>query len=133
MVDKKAIADAWRFFRRVADDGWGYLIRKRKERTAREETIAEARLIYWQGIKRAWRIYTANNEIVKQANKTLEKAIGQAYDLYLKDEEEMSDTAYERAKKLFVKAVRQAHEDYAEKVAQVWKAFTKDMKKKTYA
>ena len=40
MNDNKAIADARGFFRREADDGWGYVIRKKKERTAREKTIA---------------------------------------------------------------------------------------------
>ena len=130
MNDNKAISDARRFFRRVANNGWGYLIRKRKERTAREETIARARGIYWQGIKRAWGIYTQDDNIVKQANQALEKAISQAHELYFKDEEEMSDAAYAHAKKLFVKAIRQAHDDYAETVAQVWKAFIKDMKKK---
>jgi hypothetical protein len=73
MDDDKAIANARKFFRRVADDGWGYLIRKRKELTPREEIIAEARRIYWQGIKRAWKIYTRNDEIVKKHKKRLRK------------------------------------------------------------
>ena len=129
-MNNKAIADAQRFFRLSADMKWGYLIRKKKERTARHEVIANARLIYWRGIRNAWNIYTKDNKIVRQAQETLDKAISQAHDLYLKDEEEMSDTAYERSKKLFVKAVYRAHDDCARVVAPVWKAFTKDMKKK---
>jgi len=129
MNDNRAIADARIFFRRVVYDRWGHLIRKRKERTAREQTIREVQLIYWQGIRRAWEIYTKDDMIVKQAYEALGKAISQAHELYLKDEEEMSDKAYARANKLFVKAIRQAHDDYAETVAQVWRAFIKDMKK----
>jgi hypothetical protein len=130
MSDKKAIADARRFFRKQADLGWGYLTRKKKKGTAREQAIFDAKVIYWQGIKRACEIYTKDNEIVKHANEALEKAISQAHELYLKDEDRMSDKDYEQAKKLFVKAVFQAHDECAEKVAPVWKAFIKDMQKK---
>jgi len=42
----------------------------------------------------------------------------------------MSDAAYARAKKLFVKSVLRAHDDYAQTVAPVWKVFEQDMKKK---
>ena len=97
-----------------------------KERTAREKTIAEARRIYWQGIKRAWEIYAKDDETVKQAREALEKAIHQANEVYLKDDAEWS----EEELKLFMKAIRRAHDDYAETVAQVWRTFTKDMKKK---
>ena len=131
MKEDRAVADARRFFRRQADLGWRYLTRKTKEGTAREQTITEARRSYWQGIKSAWRIYTKGNKIVKQADEALGKTISQAHELYSKDEEEeITDIAYARANKLYVKAIRQAHDDYAETVAQVWKAFTKDMKKK---
>lgn len=130
MADDRVLADARRFFRREVDDSWGYLVRKRKERTPREETIAEARRIYWNGIKRAWRIYTKDNEIAKRADAALDKAIHEAYERVFKVEEEMSDEAYDAANKLYVRMICQLHDDYAEKVAGIWKAFTKDMKKK---
>lgn len=123
MSDNRAVTDAREFFRRVADDGWGRLAGRGFERE--DETITEARHVYWEGIKRAWSIYTKDNEAVKQANEVLRKVIHQAYERYA-DEDKVSDVDYVR----YVKELFQAHDDYAETVAQVWKAFAKDMKKK---
>lgn len=130
MADDRALADARSFFRRKVDDSWGYLVRKREERTPREETIADARRLYWDGIRRAWRIYTKDNTIVKRADEELDKAIHEAYERLFKDEEAISDEAYDAANKLYVRMIRRLHDDYAEKVADVWRAFTKDMRKK---
>lgn len=132
MTTKKALTDAKVFFESKASWGWGHLIRKKKERTEREEEISEARAAYLRGVSRAWEIYTKDNEIVKQAEKILDKAIGQARELYLRDEEEMSDDEYKRANELFFKAVLQAHDDYAEKIAPVWKTFKREMRKKRW-
>ena len=58
---------------------WGYLVKKRKTLTKGEETIKEARMAYRQGIKKAWDIYTQDNITVKEAKKTLNSAIDEAY------------------------------------------------------
>jgi len=119
-MDDRATVSAKRFFRREAKARWGYLIRKRKEQTPREKTIASAQKVYWEGMRRAWEIYTKDNEIVKQAKETLDKAIHQACELH----DETSSTTEE-----FFKAVQRMHDNYAETVESIWKAFVKDMKK----
>ena len=132
MFNKKAIDDAKRFFRREAYYHWGYLVRKRKpqERTAPEDTIDEARQIYRKaiddskriyrgGIRNAWAIYTKDDITAKEAKEALNKAINQADQLYFPEHV-----------KLFYKAIRQVHDEYAEKVADKWKAFVEDMRRK---
>ena len=124
MGDKRAVADARRFFRKMAFLSWGYLARKRsqQEETAREKAIKEARWKYWQGIGSAWSTYSKDNPIVERAQETLDKAIAQATKLYLSEDPNHSP-------KLFLKTILQAHDEHAEKVASIWKAFVKDMKK----
>ena len=126
MSDDKAIARARKFFRRMADDGYGYIIRKKKKRIPLEEKIFEAQRSYWEGIKRAWRIYTEDDEIVKHAKEILDEAKRQANEVL--DASEGLDQDW----KLFYETICRAHDDYAETVASVWKAFKKDIKKKTY-
>jgi len=123
MDDKRAVADARRFFRKEAYLSWGYLFRERKEQeTEREKAIREACWAYWQGIGSAWRAYTKDNPVVKEAKEDLDKAIGKANELYFSE-----DSNYNP--KLFFKAVLKAHEEHADKVASMWKGFMKDMKK----
>lgn len=120
---------ARRFFRIWADSCYGYLTRKKKQQTPREEEVEKARHVYNSGIKDAWNIYTENNQLVKKANTTLDGTIHQAYEVIFKNEENMSKKEDTRARHLYVKATRKAYEDFAEAVNHIWEDFTKDMER----
>ena len=124
MGNRKATVEAKKLFRRRVIDGWGYLVRKAKaeEGSPRDKKVEEARHTYWQGIGRAWQIYTEDNTMVKQVEETLDKAISQANRLYLQE-----DSNYNP--KHFMQAMYHAHEEFADKVAPIFKAFMYDMKK----
>lgn len=118
---------ARRFFRIYADACYGYLARKKKERTLRKE-VEKARDAYITGIENAWRIYTENNDTAKKARKVLDETIHKAHGAcYRENVEQMSREAYEAGSRYYVKATRKAYEDYAEAVNDTWEDFVKDM------
>ena len=124
MGSKKALVEAKKLFRRRVNHGWGYLVRKRKsiESSPREKKIEEAHRTYWQGIERAWEIYTEDNTLVKQAKEALEESINQANKLYLQEGSNYSP-------KHFLKAKYRAHDEFADKVAMIFKEFMHDMRR----
>jgi hypothetical protein len=124
MSNTKATFEARKLFRREVNDSWGYLVRKTrtKESSLREKRIEEARRAYWQGMERAWEIYTEDNTIVKPAKEALEKSISQANRLYLQE-----DLNYNP--KHFMKAMYRAHDEFADRVAPIFKVFMLDMRR----
>jgi len=93
--------NAKQFFRIEVSTSWGDLIRERKTLTKDEEKVREARKACRDGIKKAWDIYTQDNSVVKEAKKTLDSAIDEAYKLCLPEHgERMAQTEYEQATKL---------------------------------
>jgi len=122
------IVNAQKFFRIEVSPSWGYLVKKRRTLTKSEETIKEARRVYRQGIKKAWDIYTQDNIIVKEAKKTLDSGIDEAYKSCLPEHgDEMSQTEYEQANKLYFKTLSKIHCKFADTIGQIWKVFMKDM------
>lgn len=102
--------------------------KERKTLTKSEETTKEARKVYRDGIERAWDIYTQDNIIVKEAKKTLNSAIDEAYKSYRPEEREgMSQKEYEQAKRLYVKTLSKVHCKFADTIGQIWAVFMKDM------
>lgn len=121
--------NARRFFGIWADTSYGYITRKEKQQTPREEEVKEARRTYHNGIRQAWIIYTKNNELVKKAEKARDETINEAYKLKCKNQEDMSEEEYARACSLYVKATRKAYEDFSEVVNHIWEDFIKDMER----
>ena len=120
--------NAKQFFRIEVSASWGHLIRERKMQTKDEEKIREARRAYRDGIKKAWDIYTQDNMIVKEAKKTLDSAIDEAYKLCLPEHgERMAQTEYEQATKLYFKTLYKVHRKFADTIGQIWAVFIKDM------
>jgi hypothetical protein len=110
--------NAKQFFRIEVSTSWGHLIRERKTLTKDEETVREAK----------WDIYTQDNLIVKEAKKTLDSAIDEAYKLCLPEHgERMAQTEYEQATKLYFKTLYKVHRKFADTIGQVWSVFMKDM------
>jgi mannose/cellobiose epimerase-like protein (N-acyl-D-glucosamine 2-epimerase family) len=70
--------NAQKFFRVEVSSSWGYLVKEKKTLTKQEETIREARVVYREGIRKAWDIYTQDNVIVKEAKKVLDSKIDEA-------------------------------------------------------
>ena len=120
--------NAKQFFRIEVSTSWGHLIRERKTQTKDEEKIREARRVYRDGIKKAWDIYAQDNMIVKEAKKTLDLAIDEAYKLCLPEHgERMAQTEYEQATKLYFKTLYKVHRKFADTIGQIWGVFMKDM------
>jgi hypothetical protein len=120
--------NARKFFRIEVSTSWGHLIKERKTLTNREETIKEARRAYRDGIRKAWEIFAQDNMVVKDAKKTLDSAIDEAYKSCLPEHREgMSQTEYERANILYVKTLYKVHRKFADTVGQIWETFVKDM------
>ena len=120
--------NAKQFFRIEVSTGWGHLIRERKTLTKDEEKVREARRAYRDGIKKAWDIYTQDNLLVKEAKKTLDSAIDEAYKLCLPEHGEgMAQTEYEQATKLYFKTLYKVHRKFADSIGQVWSVFMGDI------
>ena len=120
--------NAKQFFRIEVSTSWGHLIRERKTPTKDEEKVREARKAYRDGIKKAWDIYTQDNSVVKEAKKTLDSAIDEAYKLCLPEHgERMVQTEYEQATKLYFKTLYKVHRKFADTIGQIWGVFMKDM------
>jgi len=120
--------NAKQFFRIEVSTSWGHLIRERKTLTKDEEKVREARKAYRDGIKKAWDIYTEDNMIVKEAKKTLDSAIDEAYKSCLAEHgERMAQTEYEQATKLYFKTLYKVHRKFADTIGPIWGVFMKDM------
>ena len=120
--------NAKQFFRNEVSTSWGHLIRERKTLTKDEEKVREARKVYRDGIKKAWDIYTQDNVIVKEAKKSLDSAIDEAYKSCLPEHgERMTQTEYEQATKLYFKTLYKVHRKFADTIGQIWGVFMKDM------
>jgi 5-methylthioribose kinase len=120
--------NAKKFFRMEVSISWGHLVRERKTLTKREETIREAVRAYRDGIKKAWDVYTEDNMVVKEAKKTLDSAIDEAYKSCLPERgEKMSQTEYEKANRLYLKTLSKIHAKFAETIGQIWEVFMMDM------
>ena len=120
--------NAQKFFRIEVSTSWGHLIKERKTLTKPEETIKEAKRAYRDGIKKAWDIYTQDNMIVQEAKKTLNLAIDEAYKSCLPEHrEEMPQTEYELANRLYIQTLYKIHSKFADTIGQNWVAFMKDM------
>ena len=120
--------NAKQFFRIEVSASWGHLIRERKTLTKDEEKVREARRAYRDGIKKAWDIYTQDNLLVKEAKKTLDSAIDEAYKLCLPEHgERMAQTEYELATELYFKTLYKVHRKFADTIGQIWGVFMKDM------
>ena len=120
--------NAKQFFRIEVSTSWGHLIRERKTLTKDEEKVREARKAYRDGIKKAWAIYTQDNMTVKEAKKSLDSAIDEAYKLCLPEHgERMAQTEYEQATKLYFKTLYKVHRKFADTIGQNWGVFMKDM------
>jgi hypothetical protein len=90
--------------------------------------VREARRTYRDGIKKALDIYVQDNMIVKEAKKTLDSAINEAYNLCLPEYgERMAQTEYEQATKLYFKTLYKVHHKFADRIGQIWGVFMKDM------
>ena len=120
--------NAKQFFRIEVSISWGHLIREKKTLTKDEEKVRESRRAYRDGIKKAWDIYTEDNLLVKDAKKTLDSAIDEAYNLCLPEHgERMPQTKYEQATKLYFKTLYKVHRKFADTIGQIWCVFMKDM------
>ena len=120
--------NAKQFFRIEVSTSWGHLIRERKTLTKDEEKVREARRAYRDGIKKAWDIYTQDNMIVKEAKKTLDSAIDEAYKLCLPEHgERLAQTEYELATELYFQTLYKVHRKFADTIGQIWGGFMKDM------
>ncbi len=120
--------NAKQFFKIEVSISWGHLIREKKALTKDEENLREAIRAYRDGIKKAWDIYTQDNRIVKEAKKTLDSAIDEAYKLCLPEHgERMAQTEYEQATKLYLKTLYKVHRKFADTIEKVWSVFIKDM------
>jgi 5-methylthioribose kinase len=120
--------NAKQFFRIEVSTSWGHLIRERKTLSKDEEKVREARKAYRDGIKNAWDIYTQDNMIVKEAKKTLDSAIDEAYKSCLPEHgERMGQTEYEQATELYFKTLYKVHRKFADTIGQIWGVFMKDM------
>ncbi len=120
--------NAKQFFRIEVSASWGHLIRERKPLTKDEEKVRESRRAYRDGIKKAWDIYTQDNLLVKEAKKTLDSAIDEAYKLCLPEHgERMAQAEYEQATKLYFKTLYKVHRKFADTIGQIWGVFMKDM------
>jgi 5-methylthioribose kinase len=120
--------NAKKFFRMEVSISWGHLVRERKTLTKREENVREAVRAYRDGIKKAWDVYTEDNMVVKEAKKTLDSEIDEAYKSCLPERgEEMSQTEYEKANRLYLKTLSKIHAKFADTIGQIWGVFMKDM------
>ncbi len=120
--------NAKQFFRKEVSISWGHLIREKKTLTKDEENVRESKRAYRDGIKKAWDIYTQDIMIVKEAKKTLDSAIDEAYKLCLPEHGEgMAQTEYEQATKLYLKTLYKIHRTFADSIGQIWSVFMKDM------
>lgn len=135
MISRKGVPDAKRFFRNEAHNGWGYLVRgKTKEKPAvLDDRIQRAREVYGEaldrarqvcrsGIRDAWAIYTKDNPLEREARKALGIAIHKA------SEDHDNDWSSKSATKIY-RAVRKAHEQYADNVLDLWKTFKEDLER----
>lgn len=120
--------NAQKFFRVEVSSSWGYLVKEKKPLTKQEETIREAKVVYREGIRKAWDIYTQDNAVVKEANRFLDSEIDEAFKSCLPENgEKMSQREYEQAKKLYFKTLAKVHSKFADKIGQIWEVFMKDM------
>jgi 5-methylthioribose kinase len=120
--------NAKKFFRMEVSISWGHLVRERKTLTKREENVREAVRAYRDGIKKAWEVYTEDNMVVKEAKKTLDSEIDEAYKSCLPERgEKMSQTEYEKANRLYLKTLSKIHAKFADTIGQIWGVFMKDM------
>ena len=96
--------NAQKFFKIEVSTSWGHLIKERKTLTKPEEMIKEAKRAYRDGIKKAWEVCTQDNIIVREAKKTLDSAIDEAYKSYLPEHGEgMPKKEYKKANRLYIK------------------------------
>ena len=120
--------NAEKFFRVEVSSSWGYLVKEKTPLTKQEETIKEARVVYREGIRKAWDIYTQDNAIVKEAKKVLDLKIDEAYRSCLpKNGEGLPQKEYEKAKRLYFKTLSKVHSEFVDTVGMLWDVFMKDM------
>jgi hypothetical protein len=120
--------NAKQFFRIEVSTGWGHLIKEKKELTKVEEKVREAIRAYRDGIKQAWDIYTQDNNVVREAKKTLDLAIDEAYKFCLPEHgERLAQAEYEQATKLYFKTLYKVHRKFADTIGQIWCVFMKYM------
>jgi hypothetical protein len=120
--------NAKQFYRIEVSTSWGHLIREKKTLTKDEERVREARRTYRDGIKKAWDIYTQDNMVVKEAKKSLDLAIDEAYKLCLPEHgERMAQIEYELATKLYFKTLYKVHRKFADTIGLIWGGFMKDI------
>ncbi len=64
---------------------------------------------------------TEDNLLVKDAKKTLDSAIDEAYNICLPEHgERMPQTKYEQATKLYFKTLYKVHRKFADTIGQIW-------------
>jgi len=116
-----------KIFRLQADLSYGYLYQG-LERERLEENLFKARRMFLNGIIESWRLYTEGNDIVEEANMTLDEEVEKAIRRY---DNEKSKFSKKQAKLLLKKSIIIIHDRYARTVAQTWNGFIRNMTKST--